>query len=227
MSYATATSRYGLREAPAGLALVQDFLNTRAIGDHGGDLLADHDTAQRWARAAVARWAADQGTDAPELTLTAVDLRRLRELRETFELLVGAPDDEGPDHDEARRSPHDPSAIGRSRPDHGEARHRPAPHDLIADVAPIAVTLVPGGGAVTLAPSGSGWRWLASALWIEAYRSQQDGRWPRLKRCRNTLCGSAFYDRSRNNSGVWHDVRTCGNVANLRRSRQRRRQQAT
>ncbi|MFD7480728.1 CGNR zinc finger domain-containing protein [Streptomyces sp. NPDC059837] len=32
--------------------------------------------------------------------------------------------------------------------------------------------------------------------------------------------------RSLNNSGVWHDVRTCGNVANLRAFRQRRRKNA-
>jgi predicted RNA-binding Zn ribbon-like protein len=37
------------------------------------------------------------------------------------------------------------------------------------------------------------------------------------------VCPCAFYDRSRNNSRVWHDVRTCGNVANLRASRARRR----
>ena len=39
----------------------------------------------------------------------------------------------------------------------------------------------------------------------------------------NWLRGFAFYDRSRNNGRVWHDVHTCGNVANLRASRARRR----
>ncbi|MGV9881539.1 CGNR zinc finger domain-containing protein [Streptomyces sp. NPDC003006] len=47
----------------------------------------------------------------------------------------------------------------------------------------------------------------------------------RLKTCRNPLCRVAFYDRSRNNSGVWHDVKTCGNAANLRAYRARRRGQ--
>jgi predicted RNA-binding Zn ribbon-like protein len=41
--------------------------------------------------------------------------------------------------------------------------------------------------------------------------------------CRNPRCRVAFYDRSRNNSGVWHDVRTCGNAANLRAHRERQR----
>jgi len=33
----------------------------------------------------------------------------------------------------------------------------------------------------------------------------------------------AFFDRSRNNSGVWHDVKFCGNAANLRAFRARQR----
>ncbi len=79
-------------------------------------------------------------------------------------------------------------------------------------------------GEVRLEPAGSGWRWLASALWTEILLSQQDDTWRRIKRCHNHQCGSAFYDRSKNNSGVWHDVKTCGNAANLRASRARRRE---
>jgi hypothetical protein len=79
-------------------------------------------------------------------------------------------------------------------------------------------------GEVRLEPSGGGWRWLASALWAEIMLGQQDGTWRRVKRCHNHTCGSTFYDRSKNNSGVWHDVKTCGNVANLRASRARRRE---
>ena len=73
--------------------------------------------------------------------------------------------------------------------------------------------MVPGpDGTVELLPAGTGWHWLASALWIEAFRAQQAGTWARLKICRNTECASTFYDASRNNSGVWHNVKTCGNV---------------
>lgn len=89
---------------------------------------------------------------------------------------------------------------------------------------PTPATLTPArDGTVRLTPTGTGWRWLASALWIETFRAQQDGTWARLKLCRNPGCRSAFYDSSRNNSGVWHDVRTCGNVANLRAARERKR----
>ena len=79
-------------------------------------------------------------------------------------------------------------------------------------------------GELRLEPAGTGWCWLASALWGEILLSQQDGTWRRIKRCHNHRCALAFYDRSKNNSGVWHDVKTCGNAANLRASRARRRE---
>jgi hypothetical protein len=79
-------------------------------------------------------------------------------------------------------------------------------------------------GGVRLEPSGGGWRWLASALWGEILLGQQDDTWRRLKQCHNYHCRSTFYDRSKNNSGVWHNVKTCGNAANLRASRDRRRE---
>jgi predicted RNA-binding Zn ribbon-like protein len=86
-----------------------------------------------------------------------------------------------------------------------------------------AVTIVAAAdGALRVAPRGSGIEWMASAVWGEILTAMQADTWKRLKVCRNEACASAFYDRSRNSSGVWHDVRTCGNVANLRASRSRR-----
>lgn len=79
-------------------------------------------------------------------------------------------------------------------------------------------------GEVRLTPAGSGWRWLASALWAEILLSQQADTWRRLKQCGNDPCETTFYDRSKNNSGVWCSAKTCGNVANLRASRARRRE---
>ena len=81
-------------------------------------------------------------------------------------------------------------------------------------------------GEVRLEPTGKGWRWLASALWGEILLSQQTGTWRRLKQCHNPDCRSTFYDRSKNNSGVWHNVKVCGNAANLRASRARRKELA-
>jgi predicted RNA-binding Zn ribbon-like protein len=78
-------------------------------------------------------------------------------------------------------------------------------------------------GEVRLAPAGTGWRWLASVLWSEILLSQQQDIWRRIKQCNNPPCQATFYDRSKNNSGVWCNVKTCGNAANLRASRARRR----
>ncbi|RAU97451.1 peptide chain release factor 2 [Mycobacterium colombiense] len=79
-------------------------------------------------------------------------------------------------------------------------------------------------GALWMEPTGSGWRWLASAVFSEICRSQWDDTWKRIKQCRNSLCGRTFYDRSKNNSGTWCNVKMCGNAANLRASRARRRE---
>ena len=62
-----------------------------------------------------------------------------------------------------------------------------------------------------------------SALLLAAHDAQLTGDWHRLKVCRNDACGTAFYDRSRNSSAVWHDAVKCGNAPNLRASRARRR----
>ncbi|MCZ4519902.1 CGNR zinc finger domain-containing protein [Rhodococcus ruber] len=88
----------------------------------------------------------------------------------------------------------------------------------------VSVELIPGtDGTVRLSPTGSGAQYIASEIWSEVLLAQKADTWRRLKRCKNEVCGSAFYDRSRNNSGVWHDVKTCGNVANLRASRARKK----
>ena len=61
-------------------------------------------------------------------------------------------------------------------------------------------------------------------IWGEVFLAQRADTWKRLKLCHKAACSSAFYDRSKNNSGVWHDVKMCGNAANLRASRARRRE---
>jgi predicted RNA-binding Zn ribbon-like protein len=82
-------------------------------------------------------------------------------------------------------------------------------------------------GTLRTQPTGVGIRLVESAVWGAVLMAQDRDSLRRLKLCRNELCGSAFYDRSKNNSGVWHDVHVCGNAANLRASRARRRQAET
>jgi CGNR zinc finger protein len=187
-----ASARHGVREAPAGLALVQELLNTRATMAYGADLLISADDAQPWLIEALTTWSRVSGLPAPTLLLSSGDLRSLRRLRTTFENVVLAGGNQEPD--------------GALPP------------------ADVPVSLVPDAdGWVRMVPTGRGIRWLASALWAEALLAQQAGLWPRLKLCHNPDCRAAFFDTSRNNSGVWHDVSTCGNTANLRAFRERKR----
>ncbi|MFE9132272.1 CGNR zinc finger domain-containing protein [Streptomyces sp. NPDC007148] len=83
-----------------------------------------------------------------------------------------------------------------------------------------------GDGEVRPEPRGTGWRRVAALVLIEVFQAQRAGTWQRLKLCRNDRCGTVFFDRSRNNSGVWHSVKVCGNAANLRAYRARQRAQS-
>jgi predicted RNA-binding Zn ribbon-like protein len=188
-----ASARHGVREAPAGLALVQELLNTRASMSYGPDLLALPDDAQRWLTDALGTWSRVTGLPAPVLLLSSTDMRSLRRLRTTFENVV--------------------LAAGRDLETDGALPPADVPVSLVPDA----------DGWVRMVPSGRGTRWFASALWAETLLAQQAGLWPRLKLCHNGDCRAAFFDTSRNNSGVWHDVSTCGNTANLRAFRERRR----
>jgi predicted RNA-binding Zn ribbon-like protein len=181
-----ASARFGLATAPGGAALVQDFLNTKAIADYP-DLLTEPATAQAWASAAVDAWSEVRHLEPPTLALSGADCAKLRTLRATIAGLLAG----------------DATAAAGST-------SASASYSLSA------------AGEVGLQPIGTGWRWLASALWGEILLSQQADVWRRFKLCRNPVCRSTFYDRSKNNSGVWHDVKVCGNAANLRSSRARR-----
>lgn len=78
-------------------------------------------------------------------------------------------------------------------------------------------------GRVQIVPVGRGWAQFASALVLICHRAQLAGELRRLKTCRNPVCDVVFYDRSKNNRAVWHDVRLCGNRANVRAHRARAR----
>jgi predicted RNA-binding Zn ribbon-like protein len=188
----SATQRYGLAPAPAGLPIVQDLLNTRPLVGVTQDLLSTVRSAQAWADDALASWAAVSGAVAQRrVRLTSVDLPPLRALRDELVALL-------------------------------QGGTGPAPHCNTVHSIPLVVTM-DGSGAVTLAPGATGWQAIAGIIAVEIHTSQVRDIWRRLKTCRNLQCPGSFYDRSPNNSGVWHDVKTCGNLANLHASRARRR----
>jgi hypothetical protein len=191
-----ASERYVVRIAPAGLAIVQEVLNTLAIVPSAGvDLLGSGDTALDWLGLTVRSWAGESGFSVPGGEPGPADVDVVRDLRGRLVALVG-------------------SSAADDKPD--------VPRSVAAQL------IVGPGGGVRLAPSSAeSWgEWLESAVWVEVLLAQREGTWSRLKLCRESVCRSAFYDMSRNNSGVWHDVRSCGNAANLRASRLRKKQRA-
>jgi predicted RNA-binding Zn ribbon-like protein len=81
----------------------------------------------------------------------------------------------------------------------------PTGHDYLG----LAAIARDADGTIRWEPIGFGWRWLAFAVWIEVLLSQQGSTWQRLKQCPNPSCRATFYDRSWNNSAVWHNLPTC------------------
>ena len=89
-----AIARYGVRPGPGGLALVHDFLNTRATQENGADLLGDAMRATQWMRTAIRTWARANSRHYPSQPLTHHDAQRLRKLRDTLlTSLTGVPAD--------------------------------------------------------------------------------------------------------------------------------------
>jgi predicted RNA-binding Zn ribbon-like protein len=78
-----------------------------------------------------------------------------------------------------------------------------------------------GGDGATLAPGASGFPAALANLLVPVARAMADGTWERVKACRADDCEWAFYDRSRNRSGVWCDMAVCGNREKVRTYRRR------
>ncbi|MFH9826639.1 CGNR zinc finger domain-containing protein [Streptomyces bobili] len=194
----SASTRYEVDPAPHGLALVHDLLNTISAGrPRAADLLDSLADAQAWVDQALGCWAQEAAQAAAEVHLTESDLEELRGLRAELRRLLASPHGDGP------------------RGDGNEVV--PAVH-----VAAAALR-VDRNGRVVLEPRGQGWRYVAALVLLEMFQAQQADTWRRLKICRNTRCATAFFDRSRNNSGVWHSTKICGNPENLRAHRARQR----
>jgi predicted RNA-binding Zn ribbon-like protein len=192
----SATSRYGLAPAPGALGLAQDLLNTAPAG-HKPDLLADLASARTWVSEATAQWSAATGLPVPEVVLDAGDLHLLRAFRDDLREVIAKEHDGAPDT-------------------------RPAAPVLYTAAAALQLG---ADGSVRLHPQETGPQALVMLVLAALFEDQQAGTGRRLKTCRNPRCQVAFYDRSRNASGVWHSVRVCGNAINLRAHRERRRSQ--
>jgi predicted RNA-binding Zn ribbon-like protein len=76
-------------------------------------------------------------------------------------------------------------------------------------------------GTASLAPGANGLAGALARLLIPVADALGDGSWQRVKACRSPDCHWAFYDRSRNRSGVWCEMAICGNRTKVRAYRDR------
>ena len=76
-------------------------------------------------------------------------------------------------------------------------------------------------GSVTIRPTAPGLPGALAALLVPVADARRDGSWQRVKACRADDCQWAFYDRSRNRSGVWCEMAVCGNREKVRAYRAR------
>ncbi len=191
-----ANRRYAVDSAPGALGFVHDLLNTRSAGrPRQPDLLEHLDSAQAWLDEAIAAWAVVSGIAAQRIDLDEQSRAALRGFRDDLHANIS----------------HSHNKSGGS-----------TPQALAVPGATVELSVRPDG-EIAVQPRGSGWRYVAAVALSTALTGQSDGSWSRLKTCRNPRCQGAFYDRSRNNSGVWHDLYACGMPTNTRAHRARRR----
>ena len=78
------------------------------------------------------------------------------------------------------------------------------------------------GDASPIHVSATGVRGAIGRILGTAFLAELDGRWERFRVCHDPGCGSVFFDRSKNKSGKWCSMSSCGNRAKVRAFRERR-----
>jgi CGNR zinc finger len=79
-------------------------------------------------------------------------------------------------------------------------------------------------GGPGLEPSADGVDGALGRLLAVVFVAEMHGTWSHVKECASRTCTAVFYDRSKNRSGKWCSMRSCGNKHKVRAWR--RRQQA-
>jgi hypothetical protein len=78
-------------------------------------------------------------------------------------------------------------------------------------------------GPPRIQPTASGLAGAVGRILAAAFLAELDGSWERLKECSDETCTGVFYDRSKNHSGKWCSMRSCGNRNKVRAWRARQR----
>lgn len=141
------------------------------------------------------RWLGDHGRRDAAATATGADLDLARALRAELRDML--------------------HAHGEGRPG-GSARL-----DELAAGIPLRTRFA--GGAIGLAPLGTGVPGMLGEILAAITIADREGTWHRLKLCRENTCAVVFYDRSKNASRCWCSMKVCGNRAKTRAYRGRQR----
>jgi hypothetical protein len=80
-----------------------------------------------------------------------------------------------------------------------------------------------GSGPPRLEPAERGVRGAIGRILAVAFLARIDGSWDDLKVCADETCTSVFFDRSKNHSGRWCSMQSCGNRSKVRAWRERHR----
>lgn len=86
----------------------------------------------------------------------------------------------------------------------------------------VLIPVVSSDGHIDLVPAGDGLDATFAGLMLICQNARVDGTWRRFKLCRNPDCRWAFYDTSKNRSGVWCDMAICGSRHKARAYRLRK-----
>jgi predicted RNA-binding Zn ribbon-like protein len=78
-------------------------------------------------------------------------------------------------------------------------------------------------GEPELVPDATGVDGALARLMAIVATAVETGHWERLKACPREACEWAFYDSSKNRSGRWCSMDSCGNLAKAKAFRERRR----
>lgn len=147
--------------------------------------------------ASTEAWLAGCGLATTPATVSEADRGRLVEVREALRELLAA------------RDTGESAAVAQQQ------------LERAARQSPLTVSFDRDGRA-ELVPAGAGTDAVIARLLGEVTAASTTGSWDRLKVCRNDACRWAFYDASRNHSGVWCSMAVCGNRSKGRRFRDRR-----
>ena len=145
---------------------------------------------------ALRAWLAERGLMSSDEPVSEGDLRRAIEVREGLRALLLQNNGE----------PLDEAAVERL--------------ERAASRAGVRISFAPGGEP-ELVPDAVGVDGAIAHLMAIVAASAREGTWQRLKACPRDDCLWAFYDRSKNRSGRWCQMESCGNVEKARSYRER------